>query len=120
MSADWRKAQALYFVGSQIYLPVWSMNKTTSCAASPPWRKTLTGATRALAQLLGSSGLTPDDQRALFSNAGYVDVQNFRRTQEGLDLCHRQKAGGPYVRRGRAEAFAAHLLLHTLSARRLN
>ena len=34
-------------------------------------------------KLLGSSGLTPDDQRALFSTAGFVDIQIFEERKKG-------------------------------------
>jgi SAM-dependent methyltransferase len=45
-------------------------------------------------KLLGSSGLSPDDQRALFSKAGYVDIQIFEERNKGWICAAGKKPAG--------------------------
>jgi SAM-dependent methyltransferase len=45
-------------------------------------------------KLLGSSGLTPDDQRALFSKAAYVDIQIFEERKKGWICAAGKKPAG--------------------------
>jgi hypothetical protein len=46
-------------------------------------------------KLLGSSALSPDDQRTLFSNAGYVDAQIFEERRKGWICATGKKPAGP-------------------------